>query len=172
MHIIPEPRRGSPKLRMDPEMIARRIKPTAFRWTAAMMFALLSVGCDSNHRPPAAAVNGSAPATTSALPLDAAPKVASEGDIPVGEWRPAADSHEAAVIPEPAAAQEPVTEAPSANKQIEDAPATAEIESQVNSKKSHDGGATSLKFASAHPEYFVGWPKPQLALVISGKQDG
>jgi hypothetical protein len=176
MQIVSEPRRGSLKLRMDPEMNARRMTLDRFCFGAVIACTMWAVGCDSNpaYQPPAASVNGSAPSAASALPLEATGDVAGEADVPAGQWRPAADSQEAIVISEPAAVQEPIAEAPLANAPVADDPpaTTAETEIKDDSEKAHAGGESSLKFASAQPEYFVGWPKPRLALVISGRQDG
>ncbi len=74
---------------------------------------------------------------------------------------------------ETAQAETPAAEPPAAKL----APAVAKTEDERpgESNDAADQPAdepSALKFASARPEYFVGWPKPKLALVISGLQNG
>ncbi|MEX2112622.1 MAG: multiheme c-type cytochrome [Pirellulales bacterium] len=138
---------------------------------AALLCGLLTIGCDSNpaYRPPTASVNGNRPADASeALPLaDDAQAIVPSGD------RPVADAPHVETPASDAPSVAPLATAPDSDAPPTDESTGAAAESPPPpTADAHAPAASALKFASARPEYFVGWPKPRLALVISGRQDG
>ncbi|MBL8128546.1 MAG: hypothetical protein JNM64_12975, partial [Chloroflexia bacterium] len=150
----------------------------------ALLAGLLLVGCDtgaSSYRPPAAAVNGpsQSPAATETSSARAANEETSQADSAPAETN--ADSAERADV---AAADAPVAEAPAAKTPVatasrplegaKKAHATPEARAEAERKAAERGLDQGGPFdpIKENGQYFVGWKKPKLALVISGRQDG
>jgi hypothetical protein len=135
------------------------MKRTTWRaWTVAVIAAggLLAVaGCEakSSYKPPTASVNGGRPA------IDPAPAGAADPT--------ATDARAGATAAAPTGTAADDTSANNASTRNERRAAASE----PGGYKQLPAGEHS---ASAPPreEYFVGWARPKLALVISGRQDG